>query len=97
MRLKPFEVETIKSCLKESFGEGAKVYLFGSRIDDAKRGGDIDLYVVVEPLPAEWLERRSAFWICLQERLGEQKIDILVSRNPEDSIERIARKEGIQL
>jgi predicted nucleotidyltransferase len=97
MRLKPFEIETIKSCLKESFGENAKIYLFGSRTDDAKRGGDIDLYVVAEPLPADWSERRSALWICLQERLGEQKIDILISRNPDEPIERIARKEGIQL
>ena len=97
MRLDTWEVSAIKACLKESFGENAKVYLFGSRVDDTKRGGDIDLFVEAEPLPEDWRKRRSAFWICLQERLGEQKIDILVARNPDEPIERIARRNGIEL
>ncbi|WP_353661173.1 nucleotidyltransferase domain-containing protein [Hydrogenimonas sp. SS33] len=97
MRLKTWEVEAIKACLAESFGPAAKVFLFGSRTDDAKRGGDIDLYVVAEPLPENWRDMRSAFWICLQERLGEQKIDIVVARNPDDPIERIAQRDGIEL
>ncbi len=97
MRLDDWEVAVIRTCLKESFGESAKVYLFGSRVDDAKRGGDIDLFVEADPLPEDWRQRKSAFWICLQERLGEQKIDILVARDRDAPIERIARRDGIEL
>ena len=97
MRLKPWEVDAIKACLKESFGESAQVYLFGSRVDDTKRGGDIDLYVVAEPLPEDWWDRRSKFWVCMQMRLGEQKIDIVVSRDPQAYIEQVARRDGILL
>jgi predicted nucleotidyltransferase len=97
LRLDAWEVAAIKACLAESFGEGAKVYLFGSRVDDSQRGGDIDLFVEADPLPENWGELRSAFWLCLQERLGEQKIDIVVAHDPEAPIERIARRDGILL
>jgi len=97
VRLDAWEVAAIVECLQESFGHGAKVYLFGSRTDDSKRGGDIDLFVECSPLPEDWRGRKSDFWICLQERLGEQRIDILVARDPDDPIERIARRDGILL
>lgn len=45
MRLDPKEIETLKSSLKE-LDRNAKIYLFGSRIDDNKKGGDIDLLVI---------------------------------------------------
>ncbi|WP_457599191.1 nucleotidyltransferase domain-containing protein [Hydrogenimonas sp.] len=97
MRLEAWETTAIKECLQKAFGERAKVFLFGSRVDDTKRGGDIDLYVAIEPLPEDWRQRRSGFWKCLQERLGEQKIDIVVARDPDAAIERIARRDGIEL
>lgn len=44
MRLTEFERATIKKVFLEIFKEG-KIYLFGSRVDDTKLGGDIDLYL----------------------------------------------------
>lgn len=41
MRLTDFERELIKKAFNETFTEG-KIYLFGSRFDDTKRGGNID-------------------------------------------------------
>ena len=45
MRLSKKELETIKNSIKDTFGD-AVVYLFGSRVDDSKTGGDIDLYII---------------------------------------------------
>ena len=45
MRLSSKNVEVIKDEIENMFGEVAQVWLFGSRVDDASRGGDIDLLV----------------------------------------------------
>ena len=45
MRLTPDQITAIKSAAAENFGTDASVSLFGSRVDDSKRGGDIDLLI----------------------------------------------------
>ena len=47
MRLSKKYIETIKKYFKEFFQNG-EIYLFGSRVDDSKKGGDIDLYLVLK-------------------------------------------------
>ena len=94
MRLAKWEVEEIKKAAKLVFGENVKVLLFGSRVDDNKKGGDIDLYVITD---TPTYEKKTKFWIELQERLGEQKIDIILSEDPSRSIEKVALREGIEL
>ena len=47
MRLNQKYIQTIKENFSTVFGYGS-IYLFGSRVDDTKKGGDIDLYLVVE-------------------------------------------------
>jgi len=47
MRLTNLEQKSIKETFSEIFKTG-KIYLFGSRTDDNKRGGDIDLYIRVQ-------------------------------------------------
>jgi len=49
MRLQPHEVESIRNAVREVFGPSATVRLFGSRVRDDLRGGDIDLFIEVEP------------------------------------------------
>ena len=44
MRLKKGEIEAISESIKD-LDRDAKIYLFGSRIDDSRRGGDIDLLI----------------------------------------------------
>ncbi len=44
MRLSDKEVQAIKDCFRNIFHSG-EIYLFGSRVDDSKKGGDIDLYI----------------------------------------------------
>ena len=45
MRLTEAQVKTIQDNFSVSFMEGDKIWLFGSRVDDSKKGGDIDLYI----------------------------------------------------
>lgn len=42
MRLKKEHIESIKNIAVNIFGSNVDVYLFGSRVNDSKRGGDID-------------------------------------------------------
>ena len=98
MRLTQQEIKAIKKTFKEVFKEG-NIYLFGSRVDDTKRGGDIDLYVDT-PLSLntrESLEKKSKFRLKLYELIGEQKIDIVVSKDKQRSIEKEILKSGVLL
>lgn len=60
------------------------LYLFGSRADDTKKGGDIDLLVVV-PLGAKEniVNLKNSIRSRIFEKIPEQKIDITVS-TPEE-------------
>ena len=51
MRIKPEQSLLISQCIHHHLGDAARVWLFGSRVNDDKRGGDIDLYVETTPHP----------------------------------------------
>jgi len=98
MRLTDSEIDAIKQTFLDLFHTG-KVYLFGSRVDDTKRGGDIDLYFELdENLSAEELMRlKVQYKLKLYDLIGEQKIDIVVSKDKERSIEKEIMKNGVLL
>lgn len=48
MRIPPNQSRIIRETVAEMFGPGARVFLFGSRLDEAARGGDIDLFVEID-------------------------------------------------
>ena len=74
MRLTQKEVTLLKESLA-SLSSEARLYLFGSRTDDSKRGGDIDLLVVSKRLTKKDLRYlRLNFF----KAFGEQKLDILL-------------------
>ncbi len=99
VRLEPKDLESIIKSFKECFEEGDNLYLFGSRVYAEKRGGDIDLYIEIEDFDSKKVyDQKSQFWSLLQDRLGEQKIDIVVRDPVQDLlIYKVARSEGIQL
>ena len=45
MRITTAQHESIRSIAAELAGSDATVILFGSRVDDSKRGGDLDLLI----------------------------------------------------
>jgi predicted nucleotidyltransferase len=101
MRLTQQEIQIIKSSVHEVMGENTNVWLFGSRVDDSKRGGDIDLFIEADLYdPTERVLKTAQLWAKLQLRLGEQRIDIvLAAANFEEPmlIEQVARKTGKRL
>ena len=94
MRLTPAQIADIKSTTAAVLGESARVILFGSRVDDQKKGGDVDLYVeVARPV----LMQKIRCKIRLQELL-DMPVDLVVKHLGDTSpISLIARKEGIVL
>jgi predicted nucleotidyltransferase len=96
MRLTKDEIDIIKNGFLDFF-ENGKIYLFGSRVDDTKLGGDIDLYLVPAKKFDDEKKRKRDFSIALDMQLGEQKIDIVVARDAKRSIEQVALRDGIEL
>lgn len=73
--------------------------LFGSRLDDSVKGGDLDLFVEIDACPSELLDRELSFYAALQRELGEQRIDIVMHRvgAPLRPIDREALRNGVLL
>jgi predicted nucleotidyltransferase len=75
MRLSDKEIRSIVETVV-GFMPDASIRLFGSRTDDAKRGGDIDLLVLTSDPQANQLHDK--IMLRLHDLLGEQKIDLLI-------------------
>ena len=93
MRLSKKELETIKETVENIFGD-VVVYLFGSRADDSKRGGDIDLYIV-SSLNENLFQKKRKLKIILEDLLFKP-VDIVLSRDQERLIEKEALK-GVRI
>ena len=99
MRLTPEEVTAIKAAVADAFGAGTVIRLFGGRVDDTLRGGDIDLHVELDSVDDEWLAK-SAFENHLFKHIEPQKVDLIITRRngrPPRGFERIAYRDGIIL
>jgi predicted nucleotidyltransferase len=93
MRLTPHEREVIRRLGLLHFGRLPR--LFGSRLDEDRRGGDIDLLIATDLPPGQAARRRIDLLADLWLELGERKIDIVLDDGsaPTPIVER-ARREG---
>ncbi|MDX8406265.1 MAG: nucleotidyltransferase domain-containing protein [Mariprofundus sp.] len=71
MRLSDGEVKTIVHAVASRFGAQARLYLFGSRLNDALRGGDIDLFVDLPEVDDEMVRHSCQAIADIQMALGE--------------------------
>lgn len=95
MRLSKREIEAILQVAEDIYGTDVKVYLFGSRVDDSRRGGDIDLLVRTTSQKKGILDRvRMAARI--KSLIGDQKIDI-IGDYEDNQVVQEALKNGILL
>jgi len=93
MRISDYEKDVIINAVK-NVDSGAKVWLFGSRTDDNKKGGDIDVGILSPRVGVmEEIEIRQK--IC--DKIGERKVDLVVSNNGQQAFFKYVVTEGILL
>lgn len=77
MRLNQFEIESIHMLAKKHFGHETTVFLFGSRMDDQQRGGDIDLFIQNNKEEYLTLQAKVNYLAELKRKIGDRKIDVV--------------------
>lgn len=82
MRLQKRIIGKIKFAIKNSFGD-VDTYLFGSRVDDTKKGGDIDIAVDTQMSRIEFRKSKAKFFTYLIKNNLDLKIDV-VNYNTKD-------------
>lgn len=98
MRLEEREIKAIKAAAAHAFGANVTVRLFGSRADDDRKGGDIDLHIEVDPsrdtLQAKWRFEENLF-----ARIERQRVDVVVRKRGFEAkgIDLIAYRDGVML
>ena len=81
MRITEQQQKIIKQTICKYFGVGSGVWLFGSRVDDNARGGDVDIYIEPEIQEADDIvEAKLDALVELYQLLGDQKIDLVINR-----------------
>ncbi|MGM0377483.1 MAG: nucleotidyltransferase domain-containing protein [Bacteroidota bacterium] len=77
MRLSKLQIDIINNLARKYFGQETTVYLFGSRTDDRKKGGDIDLLIKNNDETTLILETKIHFLAELKTKIGDRKIDVV--------------------
>ena len=95
MRLGNFLTSKIKKAIFKSFGN-VEIYLFGSRIDDEKRGGDIDIAIKGNFTDEEFKSKKIKFFKELLLMDLDLKID-LVNFNTKDELLKKELKKAVKL
>ena len=88
MRLKEKEIQNIKEVVNTIF-QNATIYLFGSRLDPDKKGGDIDLFII--PKEKSSLENKLKLSAKLK-RILHKPVDIVLHKDFNRDIEKEALK-----
>ena len=92
MRLTSAQIDTIKSTAQQIAGAEASVWLFGSRLDDRRRGGDVDLLLQSEPEPG--LLQRAQIKNQLEQALALPVDVVTMSYSHSTPFARMAKLQG---
>ena len=76
MRITNNEKEQFISLARQNFGAEVRLYLFGSRADDQKKGGDIDLYIETDA--AVDMQQRLSFLVDVEKQVTTRKVDLVI-------------------
>ncbi len=103
MRITSRQLNTLKTAVARRFGAEARVWLFGSRVDEQRRGGDFDFYLETTLTdPDDIMNRKIGLLADLHATpdFEDEKIDLVIyplMLGPELPIYRIAKAEGKKL
>ena len=100
MRITPEQHKKVLSIIENTFGEKTKIWLFGSRAYDHKKGGDVDIYAEAEKIPSHGkalseIETGAALEVIFE----DGSVDLILSYPGEKlkAIQKIAKKNGLLL
>lgn len=99
MRLSPHDRAAILQATAEVAGADARVWLFGSRVHDDRRGGDIDLLVELSQRPEEPVRLVGRLSARIERAIGLRKLDILIAHpsSEETPVLAAARQQAVAL
>ncbi|MEA1917393.1 MAG: nucleotidyltransferase domain-containing protein [Campylobacterota bacterium] len=96
MRLTEKEISIIKNTIHKYFGKDLKIYLFGSRTDDTKQGGDIDLYILTHENENENVTYKRLLTKSKLKEFLFKPVDLIVSKTKLGAIDEEALR-GIEI
>lgn len=81
MRLTTAESQGLVAAARETFGGSWSLHLFGSRLDDRLRGGDIDLVLLLPDAVsgAAAMTAKARFMVKAKAKIGDRRIDLVIA------------------
>lgn len=101
VRVKEDDLMAIKEAFRKHFHDSDHLWIFGSRANPKKRGGDLDFYIETTELDVSVaVKKKMDFINALCCTLGDQKIDVvlhILSLSDDLPIYHIAKTTGVKL
>ncbi|MEY3123231.1 MAG: hypothetical protein RI993_2056 [Pseudomonadota bacterium] len=100
MRITANQLSIAKALARRYFGEDVKLWLFGSRVDGEKKGGDCDFLIETSLANPDEIISSMITQLQSSDPFEDEKIDIIVKRRQSSfdmPIYHIAKQEGVQL
>lgn len=99
MRLSPEQITAIRKGVALLAGDTARVWLFGSRVRDDERGGDVDLLLEIDEVVAEPAQLAARLAARVSRSMYGRKVDVLIKAPNlmHLPVHTIALAEGVRL
>lgn len=99
MRLTSEQIQAIRTGVAQVAGQGAQVWLFGSRLHDQARGGDVDLLLELDAPVDEPAQLAARLSVRISRAMHGRKVDVVVKAPNlmHLPIHTIAMQEGVRL
>jgi len=78
MRLNLAQIDAIRASASQLAGADARIWLFGSRVRDDERGGDVDLLLELDEAVAEPAQLSSKLAAQVSRAMYGRKVDVLI-------------------